>query len=271
MRKPEQSPEPSIEEILSSIRRIIADDGVQGNGLGPRTSQSAPLAAPVPPQSLEVSPPTANMGFPPQSEKRGGQRNEDEILELTEDSMVQEAARARLNVSEPATVSPSSVEPDDVDRSGHLFSIASTAGEADTSGLRNVLSSVADEVGRLADDERGVVGPADPYARSADFRPKVHEPNEPISAFEPDKPFQPNGEEEDVTANVSPSPATQPPRPSVRARPPIWSARRLEGDAGGSPAAEIAETATQREERAPEFQPQPQNPFAGRDRWEEGV
>ena len=36
MPKPEQSAEPSIEEILASIRKIIADDGAPVKGSGGR-------------------------------------------------------------------------------------------------------------------------------------------------------------------------------------------------------------------------------------------
>jgi cell pole-organizing protein PopZ len=80
MRKPEQAPEPSIEEILASIRRIIADDmpagpaDIGGDQRPQPPRQAAPTRArPDPGPRLVV---------------------EEEVLELTEDFMLAEEASA---------------------------------------------------------------------------------------------------------------------------------------------------------------------------------
>ncbi len=82
MRKPEQAPEPSIEEILASIRRIIADDG--------------PAVVAAEPEEEPAAMPGVGerRGRPYQSRSRGEPRTEDEVLELTEDFMLAEEAPA---------------------------------------------------------------------------------------------------------------------------------------------------------------------------------
>ncbi len=93
MRKPEQSTEPSIEEILASICRIIADDGVHGKSSAadhafPRTATD-PRARQ---HSEDDDQPRFEASDPfevPRAE------SEDEILELTEDFMLEEHAAAQ--------------------------------------------------------------------------------------------------------------------------------------------------------------------------------
>jgi hypothetical protein len=87
MRKPEQTPEPSIEEILASIRRIIADD--------------VP-AAPVDIGGDQRAQPHMQAA-PSRSRPETGPRlvAEEEVLELTEDFMLAEEAAA-VTLQEPA-------------------------------------------------------------------------------------------------------------------------------------------------------------------------
>jgi cell pole-organizing protein PopZ len=94
MRKPEQAPEPSIEEILASIRRIIADD------------------APVGPASEEPTRLQVHSGTPRPGPAGG--RRDDEVLELTEDFMLaEEASAVRLQEpEEPAEFTPNNVHRD---------------------------------------------------------------------------------------------------------------------------------------------------------------
>lgn len=83
MRKPEQAPEPSIEEILASIRRIIADD--------------APAATPADLGGEQRAQPHIQ-AVPPRARPESGPRlaAEEEVLELTEDFMLAEEASAAL-------------------------------------------------------------------------------------------------------------------------------------------------------------------------------
>jgi cell pole-organizing protein PopZ len=98
MRKPEQAPEPSIEEILASIRRIIADD--------------APPATAV----EEAMPGLSRAPWlrSAESGQRGGEgRNEDEVLELTEDFMLAEESTSAAHGQHDDAFGPSG---DDSDR-----------------------------------------------------------------------------------------------------------------------------------------------------------
>src|SRR6202012_5560920 len=54
MTQPAKVQEPSMEEILASIRRIIADDEAK-----PAAAEKAPPAAPAPPPAKPASPPAA--------------------------------------------------------------------------------------------------------------------------------------------------------------------------------------------------------------------
>src|SRR5687767_5740491 len=97
MRKPEQTPEPSIEEILASIRKIIADDGGQSQPAvppkpiyatsGPNVSQH-----PFPGHDRQ---PQGGGRFQPQQGDPADYQADDEILELTEDFMLEEEAAAQ--------------------------------------------------------------------------------------------------------------------------------------------------------------------------------
>ena len=99
MRKPEQAPEPSIEEILASIRRIIADDAPAAV-LAEQDEGVAEQANPYPgvPGSR-----AGEVGLRAVERRQG----EDEVLELTEDFMLAEEAPAMTlqELEEPAEVS----------------------------------------------------------------------------------------------------------------------------------------------------------------------
>ena len=90
MRKPEQSAEPSIEEILASIRKIIADDGSQNlaacrhvvRGEARNVRRSRPSRSGSGSHQAER--------FYPEPEEPAPALGEDEILELTEDIMVED-------------------------------------------------------------------------------------------------------------------------------------------------------------------------------------
>ena len=93
MRKPEHSAEPSIEEILASIRKIIADDGAQHSARAETFSETPPEAAsrrrdPEPPSRR--LPPQPVAAFYPEPDEPAAAIGEDDILELTEDSMIED-------------------------------------------------------------------------------------------------------------------------------------------------------------------------------------
>jgi cell pole-organizing protein PopZ len=64
MTQPAKSQEPSMEEILASIRRIIADD--DANKTAPRTAEPPPQAAAPAPASRPAPPPQAPPPAPPE-------------------------------------------------------------------------------------------------------------------------------------------------------------------------------------------------------------
>ena len=144
MRKSDQTLEPSIEEILASIRKIIADDGSQGRendaepfagGAGPnRQPQPASLPRFLDPHAYEPAEPAEPAG-------------EEEIMELTEEIILEDQSsqdNRGFNEFKDHTADP--------------FATAAVGGEADADAerhsvnaqLENVFSSVAAEVERLS-------------------------------------------------------------------------------------------------------------------------
>src|SRR5688572_26945043 len=101
MRKPEHSGEPSIEEILASIRSIIAEDGTSPRlGAKPVTDSAARRPAPVHENRQDIESEASSA----KQERAGFQRglkasitadSGEEILELTEDFMLAEPAAAQ--------------------------------------------------------------------------------------------------------------------------------------------------------------------------------
>jgi cell pole-organizing protein PopZ len=259
MPKPEQSAEPSIEEILASIRKIIADDGAPARGPGGK-GFAKPAAEPYRGDPHHVPHPYRSGEMP---EPRG----DDELLELTEDFLVEEAEL-------PAPAAPAAPPPPmqhdapapPIPSRAAMGGQPMGAANASDAGLHSVLSNVAAEVERLASGEKAPLPTpsrlfsspppepaAEPHSRAA---PR---PATPPAAFTPEGLPQP-----EVRAVA---PAHQNPQAASRPRThnrPVWSARRLEGGTawrGEQPSAPDLDT--------PDDAIVPG--FGGRDRWEEGV
>jgi hypothetical protein len=253
MRKPEQSPEPSIEEILSSIRRIIADDGAPARSSVadfPRNSRGAPR----PTVATQREP--AQRAQPPAAPDAHG---DDESLELTDDFLIEEPATTgpeKAQPSQAASRDQATADPVPDVRARDLFAIPDDSSDL---GLQTVLSNVAAEVERLA---------------SGDLRP---DPEIALFSGKPDRnadlpregaPSKANPS----TENFADLPAPSAPqrqhseRPRMHSRP-VWSARRSDSDSAPARNARAEASA-----RTPaDEQDRPQQAHSGRDRWAEGV
>ena len=270
MRKPEQSPEPSIEEILASIRRIIADDGVQAEHVA--TDHTYHPADPRMPPGMERNPydRQPQRDAPDYSYERAEERGEaagnNDILELTEDFMVEQRYAEQSSSADEGYRAP---ERDAVDNS------YTEHADLDSQGLQNVLSNVAAEVDRLGFN----TAESDEYAPEAD-----EEPNAGQSAYFPSQaaPLSPPtrpAEHQDDTLNHSAyapytsereasqhQPVSQPPRSR-----PVWSARRLETDDNAQPATPRHEEGQPPHEETKKEASEQKGSPAKRDRWAEGV
>jgi cell pole-organizing protein PopZ len=90
MTQPAKSQEPSMEEILASIRRIIADDDASKRAPdAPKTAAPAPKPAPSDPSETAMPGP---VDFVPSSSRNGSGGQSSDILELT-DSMTSPTPR----------------------------------------------------------------------------------------------------------------------------------------------------------------------------------
>ena len=151
MRKPEQSPEPSIEEILASIRQIIADDAAPANPSAPAPVRSRGVSASQRRFTSAAEDDDWAVGThdpyaePDEPSELGG---EDEILELTEDFMVEE--RAGRNQAAPAPEADRTIEASAQSFSADESDVAAAALAGQRHGLESVFSSVAAEVERLS-------------------------------------------------------------------------------------------------------------------------
>lgn len=234
MRKTEQTPEPSIEEILASIRRIIADDG-------------GPAAGPVfDPFSIDGDDAHTYFGSTPDFplEERqaaalarsissdtaiaNGPRREDEILELTEDFMVEELAEIDAAYSSNSASRP--VLPGRDNASAEYFHVAAAPGTVEVDAddltddhaaalsgesledLNTVLSNVAAEMHRLAEGHGLEIPVSAPPAAPA---PMVARP---AAAAMP----APAVVKPAVTASAAPAAPKQQSAPPQK---PVWSAR----------------------------------------------
>jgi cell pole-organizing protein PopZ len=241
MPKPEQTPEPSIEEILASIRRIIADDApASAVDAAALEEQPAPRAAAV------------QRGRP--AELRPTRQSEDEVLELTEDFMLAPEAPS-LTLQEPS-------EPEEYSGSQQYSDAhhSETQGEPqayrdpyDESFARRPVRTAATESNAQDDaggDSEGmfsaVMAEVQRYADSA----PSHEPQERTPA-----PME-NWGQPDIEA-LTPQPSS---RGTSR---PVWSARHKEVDTGRAP----AEPAFARPEPATPWKPN----LSGKDSWSQGV
>lgn len=242
MRKPEQTTEPSIEEILASIRRIIADDGAAASGSafesgGPETGREQAEARYVGVQQDDFWQEEEFDGHHPQRSAPA----DDEILELTEDYMVREAAAAAarqtadqladertdvhgafaMRAAEYGSGYQDYAEEEhapfprpageDLDAPGMVAMEAPLTSE----GLDSVLSNVVAEMHRLSE------GQGLDAAKGFDPYDEMEEAPEPEPDFEPE---------------AEPA-AWHPPSRPAQAGPqqrPVWSARRLaEEDTSG--------------------------------------
>jgi cell pole-organizing protein PopZ len=126
MNQPAKSHEPSMEEILASIRRIIADDDSKGPPAAAAPPPPAPVAAPAPPP-LSAMPPSP-MEFlrdippapPPPAPPPAPEEKAADILELTDEMRAPEpeppAMRFTTVEAQPdivfAEIVPEPVEPE---------------------------------------------------------------------------------------------------------------------------------------------------------------
>lgn len=279
MPKPEQSAEPSIEEILASIRRIIADDGAPAKGPGGARGYPKPAGDPYRDEQQHGGPvhrtTQAYQALGEMPEPRG----EDELLELTEDFLLEEAELVAPMGRPSSGHQPSPghqpmqhggrAEPADIrTASAAMAPLAGLETPVDP-GLHSVFSSVAAEVERLAAGEAtpvpaslgrlfGAPSPVRdepiPESRARAAAPAAPLPSQPEGLPQPEARPTP-------IAPAAPAQQQAAPRQRTHSRP-VWSARRLEGGPAPQPAAPDLD--------APEDAAPPQS-FVGRDRWEEGV
>ena len=268
MRKPEQTSEPSIEEILASIRRIIADDGAppSPSAPGPARSQAAPAPQRRFTSAAEDDDWTSDNRDPYAEPAEPSElASDDEILELTEDFMVED--RAMQDRHGPAAEHDPTV--------GEMTE-AFAAGGGDISeaefadprhGIESVLSSVAAEVERLSSGKHA--GPRGEAAVSVEnWADDVG--SSPAAPMTP--PAAKRETKAPPAAQSAPAPArpvapAHRPAPKPAASRPVWSARHLESDAprgrGMRPAAENSPARTE-----PPARPKG---IAERDSWAEGI
>jgi cell pole-organizing protein PopZ len=174
MRKPEQAPEPSIEEILASIRRIIADD----------TPPAVTTAEEESPSRLRARPGVPHLRTADSAVRRSEGRSEDDVFELTEDFMLAEEAPAVVlqEPDEPAEPSPNGSYGDAFARrtgsdpyddsstrarseDSHPSPAESSAAEAAHNSPSNGLASVMAEVQRFVTGNKSPEAPK-PAAKS---------------------------------------------------------------------------------------------------------
>jgi cell pole-organizing protein PopZ len=240
MRKSDQTLEPSIEEILASIRKIIADDGSQvrenaaepfaGGAEQPHQPRPASLPRFLDPHAYEPAEPAEPAG-------------EDEIMELTEDIILDD--RSSQDNRDSGEFEDQTADP---------FATAAIGGEVDPDAerhsvnaqLENVFSSVAAEVERLSHGQTSMTEPEAASAETDDWdgpnqvRQAVETYNAAVSsrtqsrAPEEARPGKssaptPTPEGRHEPADPAPRPVASPltSRPQSRQ---VWSARHLEGE-----------------------------------------
>jgi hypothetical protein len=279
MRKSDQTLEPSIEEILASIRKIIADDGGQGrettaepfagSAEQPRQPQPAALPRFLDPHAYEPAEPAEPAG-------------EEEIMELTEDIILDDQSsrdNRGLDQFKDHTTDP--------------FATAGAGGDVDADAerhsvnaqLENVFSSVAAEVERLSHGQTSMAEAGAASAETDDWdgpnevRQAVETYNAAVSsrtqsrAPEEAKPSKtsaptPAPEARHEPAESAPRPVASPltSRPQSRQ---VWSARHLEGEGPRSRKGKDEDDAPAVSQRG---EPPARAAMSGaRDSWAEGV
>jgi cell pole-organizing protein PopZ len=228
MRKPEQAPEPSIEEILASIRRIIADDA-PGGPAAAGDSRGQPHIQAVPPARPQAA---------------GGRQGEEEVLELTEDFMLADEASA-VNLQEQdepaefADADPYRGASDDrgysdpygdhdSDQAGQQAFYASEPEERAIAAPNEALTAVMAEVRRASDASKGRELPQQ--------APQPQQASEPQQGAEPPRATQPRPAPQEFAAAPSwGQPDVEALMPASRSQPqskPVWSARHKPSDSG---------------------------------------
>ncbi|WP_088360682.1 MULTISPECIES: DUF2497 domain-containing protein [Rhodomicrobium] len=260
MRKPEQSPEPSIEEILASIRKIIADDG----------GQAQPVAQPRP--IYASSGPNVTQHPFPSHDRQPRERDpyeaepvefqaDDEILELTEDFMLEEEAGAASGADYAEPAGPQAAAQHQERYAGAAPSLAEELSMG--AGLESVLSNVVAEVNRLS-SAKSAEAPPGPGPG-----PDWPEPVAKAPRAVPPAPRLPARDDADAQ-NPGPAHARGTANAAERSGPrPVWSARRLEGDAP-PPRARSTQFRTEKPAAVPP-PPAEDQAVSGRDNWADGV
>ena len=258
MRKPEQSAEPSIEEILASIRKIIADDGSQP----PARAATLAEVPETPQRRRDPEPPRRPLPhpveafYPEPAEPAAAFGEDDDILELTEDSMVEDGA------AQSATAFADPMAPADVRQFEPLQASSLSGRSAPPSGeeLESAFSSVVAEVQRLSG---GLKPAAEIGAASQDWaEPAITPPPKAPRQAPVDEPWDAPATAAEPALRPAP---TRPAQPQARpASKPVWSARRL--DSEGPRVRTPAEDSP-----AGKPEPAPRQNMAGQEGWAEGV
>jgi hypothetical protein len=271
MRKPEQAAEPSIEEILASIRRIIADDSPQPAAVAEDMSEMR-LQAYAGERRIRAVEPAPRA---PEQRERG---SEDEVLELTEDFMLAEEASAMelREPAEPAEVmtaddfdsrfSSQTYDPYDDQSSGQGAEPEAAAAEPEAEPAEEPapsptkgLASVMAEVQRFTGFGRS----AEPKPVAAAPEPEQAQTTEGSNDLEADSTSAPNWGQPGFEMPGADSAR----RPASR-----WSARSKSNDAAkpGEPQAPTRPAARADTPAARDASVR-KPAFGGRDSWSEGV
>jgi cell pole-organizing protein PopZ len=260
MRKTEPPPEPSIEEILASIRRIISDDGdtpaepafdpydsenvrkqaergQAGEPVGDvRSSEPATVAQPImrdEQSNTAVSPHDATLA-----------RRNDEIFELTDDCLLEELEASRAAASQRKTAGLGEAIDTATAIEKSVASLASNApeiGDAEDAEQASVESAKFDipplpseeEIAEINSVLTNVVAEMHRITDVTGFEPpaEMHRPTD-VKGFEPPTDLMPGMPEPRSASAASPSShatkpqaSTRPSAPATPTRKPAWSAR----------------------------------------------
>ena len=263
MRKPEQAPEPSIEEILASIRRIIADDA-------PQAAAVAEDIGEVRLQAYAGERRIRAVETAPRATERGG---EDEVLELTEDFMLAEEAPA-MELREPA-------EPEEITSNGAYegrFSAQSYDPYDDQAAARaaepvRAPTPVAEEEPALS-PSKGLASVMAEVQRFTGFGKSAEPKPVPVPApSEPGpEPSAPIGDDGPVSTWGQPNFDSLTPDSAPRPAPSRWSARSKANDDAAKGNEALAAARSARTAQQPARENAPRKPaFGSRDSWSEGV
>ncbi|MBX2805324.1 MAG: DUF2497 domain-containing protein [Hyphomicrobiales bacterium] len=301
MRKPGQSSEPSIEEILASIRDIISEDGTSSTPSNrsllnePVRQSSRDLETASFEEDAKPSETYSNTADAMEAREDSLAEGGDEIFELTEDFMLAE------EMVEAPAVTPKNAEPDDLPEELQAppalpdFLPEPTPEEDD---LDEVLSNLAIEVERLAAPEaaqnsqnnpESSAEPRQAVSDNIEFGPSDAASEDAKNFGAPDftEPEQMTAQPQNaamVEPSSSPS-VSQPPASHLRQPQQaftsktrtVWSARRLENPSAPAAKTQSVEkvediaASTEESEAAKAASPLKSSPVSRRDLWAEGV